>query len=104
MVTNAHVVAGEHDTTVQVARRRAAARRDAVAFDAANDVAVLRVAGLDAPALPLAADAARGDAAGAILGFPQNGPYDVRGGAARRRRATVLTQDAYGRGPGAAAR
>ena len=38
------------------------------------------------------------DAAGAILGYPENGPFDAR--AARiGRTQTVLTEDAYGRGP-----
>jgi S1-C subfamily serine protease len=65
-----------------------------------NDLAVLRVedAGdLDAPALPLADDVEPGTAA-AILGFPRNGPYDVRAGRVGSTRA-VISQDAYGRGP-----
>ena len=33
-----------------------------------------------------------------MLGFPENGPYDVRP-ARLGQTATVLTQDAYGRGP-----
>jgi S1-C subfamily serine protease len=68
-----------------------------VFFDPRNDLAVLRVAGLDAPSLPLAASA-RAGASAAILGFPLNGPYDVqsaRVGATRQ----VASQDAYGRGP-----
>ena len=98
VVTNAHVVAGEHDTVVQ-APGDAAASRDAtlVHFGVRDDVAVLRVPGLDAPALALASDPASGTA-GAILGYPLNGPFDVeaaRVGATR----TVLSQDAYGRGP-----
>jgi S1-C subfamily serine protease len=97
VVTNAHVVAGEDDTVVQdrgVGPRHPAV---AVAFDPANDVAVLRVEGLHATALRMVADP-RAGTAGAILGFPQNGPYDVRParlGATR----TVLTRDAYGGGP-----
>ena len=47
--------------------------------------------------LPIAADP-RSGASGAILGFPQNGPYDVRAGRLGSTRA-VITQDAYGRGP-----
>lgn len=96
VVTNAHVVAGEDDTVVQV--RGSGDRLDAhtVLFDPRNDLAILRVDGLDAPALTQAT--AREGAAGAVLGFPKNGPYDVRAarlGAARE----VLSQDAYGRGP-----
>ena len=98
VVTNAHVVAGQDETEVQV--RGEGDRLDAVpvAYDPVNDVAVLRVDGLGgAPALSLADDPPVGRAA-AILGFPRNGPYDVRAG---RLGATteVLTEDAYGRGP-----
>ena len=97
VVTNAHVVAGEDETVVQV--RGSGDRLDAraVAFDPKNDIAVLRVDGLGARPLPLASEAPGGRAA-AILGFPKNGPYDVgaaRLGATRE----VLSQDAYGNGP-----
>lgn len=97
VVTNAHVVAGEEDTTVQVRGEgdRLAAR--VVVFDPRHDIALLRVGGLHAPALPLAGAATTG-AGAAVLGFPGNGPFRVRSarlGATR----SVLTQDAYGRGP-----
>jgi S1-C subfamily serine protease len=55
------------------------------------------VPGLDLPALRLAERPASGTA-GAILGYPLNGPFDVRAariGATR----TVLSDDAYGNGP-----
>lgn len=97
VVTNAHVVAGQHDTTVQLGGAGPRRPAQAVAFDARNDVAVLRVAGLGGRALPLA-DAPRAGAEAAILGFPENGPYDVRAGRVGATR-TVLTADAYGRGP-----
>ena len=41
---------------------------------------------------------ARVGTSAAILGFPENGPYDVRAGRLGQT-TTVLTQDAYGRGP-----
>jgi len=69
----------------------------AVAFDPRNDIAILRIAGLGGRALELASDPARGTG-GAILGFPENGPFDVRAGRLGATRA-VLTQDAYGQGP-----
>ncbi|QEC50018.1 MarP family serine protease [Baekduia soli] len=97
VVTNAHVVAGEDDTVVQERGTGPRLQARAVAFDATNDVAVLRVEGLHAPALALDADPASGRS-GAILGFPQNGPYDVRAGRLGQTR-TVLSQDAYGNGP-----
>jgi hypothetical protein len=97
VVTNAHVVAGQDDTVVQVAGAGPRLDADAVAYDPRNDVAVLRVEGLDAPALEVVREPAAGTA-GAILGFPQNGPYDVR--AARiGATSTVRSQDSYGRGP-----
>jgi S1-C subfamily serine protease len=97
VVTNAHVVAGEQDTTVQVGGREPDLPAQAIAFDPTNDIAVLRVPSLRLPALGLAPDPASGDP-GAILGYPDNGPFDVR--AARiGNTQKVLTQDAYGHGP-----
>lgn len=98
VVTNAHVVAGEHDTVVQ-APGDPAGSRDAtlVRLDVRNDVAVLRVPDLPAPALSLAADPPSGTG-GAILGYPLNGPFDVEAGRIGATR-TVISEDAYGRGP-----
>ena len=79
------------------AARAAGYDATAIAFDPRNDVAVLRVDGLDAPALPIADSPDPGTSA-AILGFPLNGPYDVRAGRLGQTRTSV-TQDAYGRGP-----
>ena len=50
VVTNAHVVAGEDDTTVKLDGGDELDAQ-AIAFDPHNDVAVLRVPGLGAPAL-----------------------------------------------------
>jgi S1-C subfamily serine protease len=97
VVTNAHVVAGEEDTVVQVRGEEPGLTAQAVYFDPTNDVAVLRVAGLSEPALPLAVDPPAGRAA-AILGYPKDGPFDVQPGRIGATQ-TVLTQDAYGRGP-----
>lgn len=97
VVTNAHVVAGQDDTRVLVGGEGEGLEAQAVAYDARNDVAVLRVAGLTAPALALARSFAPGTPA-AILGYPGNGPYDVRAGRVGRTESAV-TQDAYGRGP-----
>jgi uncharacterized membrane protein required for colicin V production len=91
VVTAAHVVAGERDTVVEVGD--AHLRAVPVAFDAHNDVAVLRASGLTAPALRVAD--ARPGASVAILGFPENGPYAATPG---RIGSTTfaLTQDARG--------
>ena len=97
VVTNAHVVAGTEDTVVQAQGEEARHEARAIHFDVRNDVAVLAVDGLDARSLRLAGDAASGTS-GAVLGYPENGPYDVepaRLGSTR----SVISQDAYGRGP-----
>jgi S1-C subfamily serine protease len=98
VVTNAHVVAGQDDTTVEVRGEAPALGAQAVLYDPHNDLAVLRVPGLgDAPPLRLDVDAEPGTAA-AVLGFPENGPYDVEP-ARLGQTAAVVTQDSYGRGP-----
>jgi uncharacterized membrane protein required for colicin V production len=97
VLTNAHVVAGETDTTVEVGGSPPGRSATVVLFDPRNDLAILEVAGLRAPALKLASSAAA-QTAGTLLGYPLDGPFvaePARIGAT----ATVQTQDAYGRGP-----
>jgi S1-C subfamily serine protease len=97
VVTNAHVVAGQSDTTVQLAGDGPGLAARAVVFDPGDDLAILHVDGLGGRTLPIA-DNPRAGTSAAILGFPENGPYDVRAGRLGSTR-TVITQDAYGRGP-----
>jgi S1-C subfamily serine protease len=98
VVTNAHVVAGEDDTTVQVGGSGPSYDANAIHFDPGNDLAVLSVPGVSGVrALPLATQTRPGTSA-AILGFPGDGPYDVEPGRLGPT-TTVLSQDAYGRGP-----
>jgi S1-C subfamily serine protease len=97
VVTNAHVVAGEQDTTVEIDGQSPNLAAQPVAFDPTDDVAVLRVPSLGLPSLRLASDTAAGTS-GAILGYPENGPFNVEPGRIGRTQ-TVITQDAYGRGP-----
>jgi S1-C subfamily serine protease len=97
VVTNAHVVAGQSDTTVQLGGSGPSLSAHAVVFDPHDDVAVLRVDGLRGRELTIASQP-RSGISGAILGFPQNGPYDVRPARLGSTRA-VITQDAYGNGP-----
>jgi S1-C subfamily serine protease len=97
VVTNAHVVAGQDDTVVQVGGTGPDLEATAIAFDPRNDVAVLRVEGLSQPALEFAPSVEAGTA-GAVLGYPLNGPYDVRAARIGPTR-TVVSQDAYGGGP-----
>jgi S1-C subfamily serine protease len=97
VVTNAHVVAGQRDTRVLPGGREPGARAQAVHFDPRNDLAILRVGGLGARPLPLAEEFGSGTSA-AILGFPLNGPFDVRPGRLGPTRR-VRSSDAYGNGP-----
>src|SRR2546421_429037 len=55
VVTNAHVVAGESDTTVQLGGHSPSLNADVVHFDPRNDVAVLRVDAIHGGGLRLAA-------------------------------------------------
>ncbi len=93
VVTNAHVVAGIRSPVIDRGDGHRT-RSTVVAFDAGNDIAVLRAPGLEGRPLGLA-DPDRGNP-GALLGFPQDGPYVVTpvrlGGTAR-----VAARDAYGR-------
>jgi Trypsin-like peptidase domain/Colicin V production protein len=98
VVTNAHVVAGQDDTTVQLGGEGESVDADAVWYDPRNDLAILRAPDLGgAPRLRMKADAEPGTST-AVLGFPEDGPYDVQP-ARLGQTANVLTQDAYGRGP-----
>ena len=95
VVTNAHVVAGEEDTTVTTLDGASLAATP-VHYDPGNDLALLRV---EAPLEPLAiAPDPQPDTAGAVLGYPENGPYAVT--AARMGdTTTVISEDSYGNGP-----
>ena len=98
VVTNAHVVAGQDDTTAQLAGQGPRYDTQPVWFDSTNDVAILRAEALNGvPALGLDVNAKPGTSA-AILGFPENGPYAVQPGRLGGT-STVATQDAYGKGP-----
>ena len=74
---------GEVDTTV-------------VYYNADIDVAVLRVDGLGLPNLSFDREAEAGDP-GAVLGYPEDGPYDVRG-ARIRAEQRLRSPDIYGEG------
>jgi uncharacterized membrane protein required for colicin V production len=95
VVTNAHVVAGVGQPRVDRGAGRAWLGT-VVAFDADNDLAVVRVPGLRGRPLPLV-DAERGTPV-ALVGYPENGPLrriPGRLGATRE----LVAQDAYGREP-----
>ena len=93
IVTAAHVVAGEHDTTIQIPGVRGTHRVEVVGFDVHDDVAVLRS---PRAARPLRLMDAVSGASVAIVGYPENGPLDVEPGRLGST-TTVSSQDAYGR-------
>jgi S1-C subfamily serine protease len=96
ILTNAHVVAGTTEVRVQVSDTEALPAT-VIVYDPRRDVAVLAVPGLDAPRLPFApGPASTGDPA-VVLGYPEDGPFDVRS-ARVRSRDTVSGRDIYGDG------
>jgi S1-C subfamily serine protease len=95
VVTNAHVVAGEDDTTVTTAGG-ASIEATPVHYDPENDLALLRV-DVELPVLSLAPDPESGTAA-AVLGYPENGPFAAAAARLGETRDTV-SEDSYGRGP-----
>jgi len=94
VVTNAHVVAGVSDPVVLVGEEEVAAT--VVYYNEDLDVAVLAVDGVDRPFLRFD-DTGRERQAAAVLGYPQDGPYDVQ--AARiRSEQRLRSPDIYGNG------
>jgi S1-C subfamily serine protease len=97
VVTNAHVVAGESDTTVEVDGNPPALAAEVVDFDPHDDVAILRVSALNKPALHLVSHPPSGTSA-AILGYPLDGPFNAEPGRIGQTQS-VNTENAYGQGP-----
>jgi S1-C subfamily serine protease len=98
VVTNAHVVAGESDTTVQPLGNGPRYNAQAIWFDPRNDVAILRANAIaNMPALHTDVNAPT-NTSGAVIGYPENGPLDIQP-ARLGPTITAVSQDAYGRGP-----
>jgi len=98
IVTAAHVVAGEHDTSVETPADPHTPRRvDIVAFDPHDDIAILRLR-RRARVRPLVPVPSIRGASVAIVGYPGNG---IRQAAPARVGITqvAIAQDAYGHGP-----
>lgn len=95
VVTNAHVVAGIGRPRVDRGEGGGITAR-VVEFDETNDIAILRVPGLEGRPLPLA-DPERGVAV-VLLGYPANGPLAAIPGRLGDTSGFV-GRDAYGRGP-----
>ncbi|MFI5632196.1 MarP family serine protease [Streptomyces sp. NPDC051664] len=99
VMTNAHVVGGVDEPTVQIGGQGRLYDAKVVLYDWQRDIAVLDVPGLDVKPLKFTDtnhDAASGNSA-IVAGFPENGAYDVR--AARvRGRIDANGPDIYHRG------
>ena len=94
LMTNAHVVAGVGDPVVIIGDDEVPAT--VVYYNEDLDVAVLAVDGVDRPFLRFDRNG-RERQAGAVLGYPQDGPYDVQ--AARiRTQQRLRSPDIYGNG------
>lgn len=97
VMTNAHVVGGVDEPTVQIGGEGKKYDATVVLYDWQRDIAVLDVPDLDAPALKFTSqDAASGNSA-IVAGFPENGSYDVRP-ARVRGRIDAHGPDIYHRG------
>jgi S1-C subfamily serine protease len=97
VMTNAHVVGGVREPTVQVGGKGRLHDAKVVLYDWQRDIAVLDVPGLNAPALSFATSDARSKDDAIVAGFPENGGFDVR--AARvRGRIEASGPDIYHRG------
>jgi S1-C subfamily serine protease len=94
VVTNAHVIAGEHSTRVVTPTGTLEARP--VYVDAGTDIALLQVAGLQERPLRVRTRASAG-AGVALVGYPGGGPLTAAPGRVGRP-AFIVTRDAYGRG------
>jgi S1-C subfamily serine protease len=95
VVTNAHVLAGEEDTTVTTVDG-ASLGAVPVLYDPDNDLALLRI-DPSVPPLEMAPEPRRGSR-GAVLGYPENGPYALSP-ARLGETSTAVSEDAYGNGP-----
>ncbi|HTR69197.1 MAG TPA: MarP family serine protease [Mycobacteriales bacterium] len=76
VITNAHVVAGVSDPTVQTNDGLTATAR-VVLYDPQRDIAVLRVPGLNRAGLTFAGPLARGHSA-VVAGYPEDGPFSAK--------------------------
>lgn len=95
VVTNAHVIAGADDTTVTTQNGTQLAATP-IYYEPRLDLALLRV-GTALPTLPVSSQRHEGEDA-AVLGYPENGPYQLSPARIGETRATI-SEDSYGNGP-----
>ena len=94
VMTNAHVVAGVRRSSVLVGGRELSGR--VVYYNPEVDVAVLAIPDVNRPYLRFQKDA-RPRQAAAVLGYPEDGPYDVQG-ARIRGEQRLRSPNIYGTG------
>lgn len=96
VVTNAHVIAGVGEPSVEMANGEVVTGRT-VYFNPSNDLAMLAVDPLDVPPLELGEPAGAG-ASGYVMGYPAGGPF-VAGPAIVQARDVSQVNDIYGGSP-----
>ncbi|MFJ2019643.1 MULTISPECIES: MarP family serine protease [Streptomyces] len=97
VMTNAHVVGGVEEPTVQIGGEGRKYDAKVVLYDWRRDIAVLDVPELKAPALRFTSTDAAGGSNAIVAGFPENGSYNVQP-ARVRGRITANGPDIYHRG------
>ncbi|HEY9371803.1 MarP family serine protease [Streptomyces sp.] len=97
VMTNAHVVGGVDEPTVQIGGEGRLYDAKVVLYDWQRDIAVLDVPELEATPLRFTAEDARSGDSAIVAGFPENGSYDVRS-ARVRGRINANGPDIYHRG------
>ncbi|MDT3395152.1 MarP family serine protease [Streptomyces sp. B1866] len=97
VMTNAHVVGGVDEPTVQIGGEGRLYDGRVVLYDWKRDIAVLDVPSLPAPALRFAQGDARSGDSAIVVGYPENGGFDVRS-ARVRDRIQANGPDIYRRG------
>ncbi|MFF2524059.1 MarP family serine protease [Streptomyces liangshanensis] len=97
VMTNAHVVGGVEQPTVQIGGEGKLYDAKVVLYDWRRDIAVLDVPDLPATPLRFSGSEASSGANAIVAGFPENGAYDVRS-ARVRGRINANGPDIYHRG------
>ncbi len=95
VMTNAHVVAGVDDPEVEIDGGTELAR--VVLYDPELDIAVLSVDTKEVPSIPFVDEEPQPEDPVAIVGYPQDGPFDVQPGRIRDN-PTLRSPDIYGSG------
>ena len=93
VMTNAHVVAGTTEVSVEVGRGQFDAT--VVHYDAQTDVAILAVPDLKAEPLPFRTDEIAQGEDGIVLGYPLDGPYTASEARVRERIPMLRGPDIY---------